>query len=146
VVSCKRWRCSEICLTALSAERHLSFCCLYCAPRLPYHKETEYHGFPSNLLVIMMKTQTSTRVQAPGTLSPATRTDALSRPRASMTSGTQSPSWDGARPMNGAAARDKPTSLDLRTEFRIGTWNVLTLAKTGYTEAICQNLVNTVLA
>jgi len=42
--------------------------------------------------------------------------------------------------MNGAAARDKPTSFDLRTEFRIGTWNVLTLAKTGYTEAICQEL------
>ena len=47
---------------------------------------------------------------------------------------------DGARPMNGAAARDKPMSFDLRTEFRIGTWNVLTLAKTGYTEAICQEL------
>ena len=39
---------------------------------------------------------------------------------------------------NGAAAKDKPTSFDLRTEFRIGTWNVLTLAKTGYKEAICQ--------
>jgi len=25
-------------------------------------------------------------------------------------------------------------------DFRIATWNVLTLAKTGYTEAICQTL------
>ena len=100
----------------------------------------------------MMTTHTSTRVQAPDTLSPATRTDARSGHRASMmmmmsmTSGIQSPSFDGARPMNGAAARDKPTSFDLRTEFRIGTWNVLTLVKTGYTEAIFPNLVNTLLA
>jgi len=42
--------------------------------------------------------------------------------------------------MNGAAVRDKPTCFDLRTEFCIGTWNVLTLAKTDYTEAICQEL------
>ena len=96
--------------------------------------------FPSNLLVIMMTIHTSTGVQAPDTLSLATRTDACSRPRASMTSGTQSPSRDGARPMNGAAVRDKPTCFDLRTEFCIGTWNVLTLAKTDYTEAICQEL------
>jgi len=93
-----------------------------------------------------MTTHTSTRVQAPDTLSPATRTDARSGHSASMTSGIQSPSFDGARPMNGAAARDKPTSFDLRTEFRIGTWNVLTLVKTGYTEAIFPNLVNTLLA
>jgi len=96
--------------------------------------------FPFNLLVIMMTTRTSTRVQAPDTSSLATRTDACSRPRASMTSGTQSQSRYSARPMNGAAARDKPTSFDLCPEFHIGTWNVLTLAKTGYTEVICQEL------
>lgn len=39
--------------------------------------------FPSNLLVIMT-THTSTRIQAPDTLSLATHTDACSRPRASM--------------------------------------------------------------
>jgi len=56
-----------------------------------------------------------------------------------MTSGTQSPGV-GARLMNGAVARDKSTSFDIRSELRIGAWNVLTLAKTGYTEAICQEL------
>jgi len=39
-----------------------------------------------------------------------------------------------------AVAKDKPTSFDLRTEFRIGTWNVKTVIKTGYMEAICQKL------
>ena len=114
----------------------------------PFPRRQSTMVFPSNLLVIMT-TQTSTRVQAPDTLFPATRTDARSRPRASMmmmmmmmsmTSGTQSPSWDGARLMNGAAAREEPTFFDLRMEFHIGTWTVLTLAKTGYTEAICQEL------
>ena len=42
--------------------------------------------------------------------------------------------------MSGAAVRGKPISFDTRFLFRVATWNVLTLAKAGYTEAICQEL------
>jgi len=51
---------------------------------------------------------------------------------------TQATSWsrNSARP-----AVCKPSAFTLRSTVRIATWNVLTLAKTGYVEAICQELL-----
>ena len=42
--------------------------------------------------------------------------------------------------MSDATAEGKPSAFTLRSTVRMATWNVLSLAKTRYVEAICQEL------
>src|SRR5664279_2261353 len=79
----------------------------------------------------------STRVRAPD-LSSSRRTVAARV--ASMKPIAQSPR-DGGRLMKATGALDKNLKPNFRSSIRIATWNVLTLAHTGYPEAVAQQLV-----
>jgi len=54
-----------------------------------------------------------------------------------MTDGTQSPTRDGAALMSGKKA---DTPLNLRHKVKLATWNVMTLAGTGYEVALIREL------
>ena len=81
----------------------------------------------------------STRVKAPDISSSSTRGAAR---RALMTPASQSLLQDGGRLTHVPKVwNTKPkASADFRKSFRIATWNVLTLAHTGYPEALAKEL------
>ena len=86
----------------------------------------------------------STRVQAPDNHSyfstrQATHQSVDNTASAIMTSAIQSPR-DGSWLMHAQLVKDIPGPCDLRKQMRIATWNVLTLSKTGYPEAIVREL------
>ena len=47
---------------------------------------------------------------------------------------------NGTRSTFRATTEGKPSAFTLRSTVRMATWNILSLAKTGYVEAICQEL------
>ena len=44
--------------------------------------------------------------------------------------------------LSAADSHSRPSKVDIRPSMRVATWNVLTLAHTGYPEAIVNELLN----
>jgi len=111
---------------------------LYCACVSP-QGDQEFWGNPPKRATMDLRPR-RTRVTAPDTSSTrngVTRVDSV------MTSTAQSPFRDSSRPMNSPAAVDphsRPGKVDIRQQMRLATWNVLTLAHTGYPEALVNQL------
>ena len=114
---------------------------LYCACVSP-QGDLVFRGNPPHRASMDLRPR-RTRVKAPDTSFTSARKRVTDG--GSVKFSTQNLSREGRRRMQTLSAADshsRPSKVDIRPSMRVATWNVLTLAHTGYPEAIVNELLN----